>query len=243
MHKVKIYYFSGTGNTEQIVKRVRETFEEHNIMCELALIESTSNLQLEGVELLGLIFPVAIQSTFPNVWTFFEKLPNTKGQKVFMLDTMEYFSGGIVGPLKRLLVAKGYNCIGAKELKMHSSMNTKKYDAIKRRQKNDKALQLASQFTSDLLNGKTKWRRVPVLSDWMRSISKGKKIWVSMSKKKTIQHQLCIECKQCVKKCPVSALTLNHQIEVDHEKCISCMRCLHVCPKDAFLLNAKPLIK
>jgi len=123
--KSLIYYFTGTGNTYRIAIKVKAAFEKLNCSCDLIAMEETDHVFLDSVDYVGLMFPVAIQSTFPNVWTFIHQLPEGNGQKIFMIDTMESFSGGIVGPLKKQLERKGYICIGSIELKMSSSMNTK----------------------------------------------------------------------------------------------------------------------
>lgn len=73
---------------------------------------------------LGIVVPVAIQSTFPIVWDLIGRLPEGNTRQVFFADTMETFSGGIVGPMKKFLETKGYKCIGACEFRMATSMQT-----------------------------------------------------------------------------------------------------------------------
>jgi len=53
---------------------------------------------------------------------------------------MEAYSGGIVGPVKKVLQSKGYSCIGAKELKMTSSMSIKPTNSPKLLQRHKKAI-------------------------------------------------------------------------------------------------------
>jgi len=44
----------------------------------------------------------------------------------------------------------------------------------------------------------------------------------------------CEGCGQCVKKCPVQALTLVDKRPVlDEDKCIECLCCHELCPRDA----------
>ena len=239
MNKTIVYYFTGSGNTLKVAQRVKETFLSHGMSCELIAMEDAEELVFDDVTYIGLLFPVAVQSTFPNVWAFIEGLPKTSGQKIFMMDTMVYYSGGIVGPVKKVLKRKGYQCVGAKELKMSSSMDTKGHDE-KAVIKNKLALQEAETFVMDLLSHKTTWHRVPVLSDALRGVARIKGIWKSMSRKKIIDNQLCVDCQVCVKRCPVNALaSIDGAIKIDHDRCVSCMRCVHVCPKDAFLLSGK----
>jgi hypothetical protein len=53
------------------------------------------------------------------------------------------------------------------------------------------------------LEGKGHWRRVPLLSDWMRSISTERKIWTKTSEQLSICHD------RCVHSCPKDAFLLK----------------------------------
>lgn len=244
MNKVKIYYFTGSGNTLRIAEHVKMAFESFGYVCELEAMENVKNISTECYEWVGLMFPVALQSTYPLVWDFVDRMPNMIGQKIFMIDTLMSFSGGIVGPMKKVLTEKGYNCLGAIELKMSNSMNTKSIASKKYQLKHQKALNQADDFIKKLVNKQTQWKRIPVVSDGMRLISKGHKIWESTSRKISISKASCVLCQICVRKCPTQALSMNQdEIAINHQHCISCMRCVHQCPKGAFRISGKQLVK
>ncbi len=244
MKEAILYYFSGSGNTFKVAKKVKNTLEQHDYKCVLDRIEDVKNIDFNTFEYVGLLFPVALQSTFPIVWDFIEGLPTTQGQKIFMIDTMEQFSGGVVGPVKRVLKSKGYYCVGALEVKMNSSMQTKEVDVEKINMKNSKAIESAERFISEMLKGSQNWHRVPVLSDWMRSISKSRKLWTKTSERIGINHDRCIKCNICIRDCPVEAMhMIEGNVKIDHSICNSCMRCVHHCPKDAFTLSGKKVIR
>ncbi len=245
MNKIILYYFSGTGNTLKIARHMQNVFRIRGLECEISNMETVDASAVQDTlaskpVFLGLCFPVAIQSTFPLVWDFVKALPETKGQAVFMVDTMDAFSGGVVGPMKKILKEKGYKCMGAKELKMSNSMQTKAVSLNELERKNARAVLEAERFVYELLEGRTHWNRVPVLSDWMRQISAKRKIWTQTSRKIAVEHERCVLCKRCLNKCPVRAISLEKgHIDIDHTKCISCMRCVHQCPANAFLIGGK----
>ena len=244
MKKVKLYYFTGSGNTRKVTDKAEETFSMLKFECSVEKMESALPVNIDPYEYTGLIFPVAVQSTFPLVWDFINSLPPVKEKKIFMIDTMEQFSGGIVGPVKRVLQEKGYNCTAALEVKMISSIHTKKADSKALRIKNSRALIDTETFIIEMLDGKRKWPRVPVFSDWMRSISVKREIWTATSKKIDIDHEKCIKCQICLKNCPVKAISLvQNKIVINHEICNVCVRCIHNCPKDAFTYNRKQVLR
>lgn len=240
MKEVLLYYFSGSGNTKLIAEKVKEKLMGKSFSVRLENMSEVKRVEIENCEYVGLLFPVAIQSTYPNVWQFINNLPHSDGQKIFMIDTLLSFSGGVVGPVKKVLVSKGYNCVGALELKMNSSMQTKAIEETKRFVKNDKAIKKAEDFIEDLLKGNVFWHRVPIVSDCMRSMSKSNKIWEQTSQHKRINHNTCIGCKLCIHKCPVDAMSMkNDKVIFDDKLCVSCMSCVNICPTNAFKIKGK----
>lgn len=265
MKNIKLIYFSGTGNTYLVMRMIQARFEikgfkvvvekmsdgnrsyenqsDENQSDEIKSKQYGSLNSSLDYELIGIVFPVAVQSTFPNVWAFVNQMPNGNGQKIFMADTMESYSGGVVGPMKQLLQSKGYKCVGAMEFKMPTSMQMSQKKVDQGILKSEKVQEKVEAYVDALIAGKTKWRRVPVFSDWMHAISKGKKIWGQMASKLSISADKCIECQLCVSHCPVQALSSvpELKIAIESTKCISCMRCVNYCPKNAFTLNGKTL--
>lgn len=238
---ITIYYFSGTGNTKMLLDVFSKKLNENGYHVDTALMESQSSVKIPENSSLGLAFPVAIQSTYPLVWDFINALPKVKNVQVFMFDTMEAFSGGVVGPIKKVLTKKGYHCIAAKEFRMSSSMNTNPSKVEKGKEKNLNAKREIAQFATDLIQNRGKWKRIPILSDLMRSISASGKIWSQMSNNLSVTED-CIQCGLCIKNCPVSAISLTEKkVEIDHSFCNSCMRCISNCPQNAILIKEKPI--
>ncbi|KAF5052565.1 Electron transport complex subunit RsxB [anaerobic digester metagenome] len=239
-----IYYFSGTGNTLLVARKIKEAFENQKYVVILRKISITGAVELENDCHLGIVVPVAMQSTFPIVWDFIDRLPEGKMRQVFFADTMESFSGGVVGPMKKSLEAKGYRCIGAYEFKMATSMQTTGKKAAIGKEKNRIALLKVDAYVQSLIDGSAKWERIPFLSDAMRYSSKLRFIWTKMSENIMIDHALCTKCRMCEKFCPVNAIRLTDQhMKIQHKQCISCMRCVNYCPQNAFTLGKKHVIQ
>lgn len=240
--KINFFYYSGTGNTLLIVREMTKVFSSKGIEVILHQIENTDPRKISTDETFGLAFPVAFQSTFPFLWDFFKALPPAEGTPVFMVDTMMAFSGAIVGPLKQVLAAKGYNCIGAREIVMPNNWFPKKLDEEQNKQKIEKGLQIGREYAQNLLEGKTSWGRIPFLStgfyhlccnNFMMSrvnLAEGRRISLDKSK--------CRKCGLCTKLCPINNITMPEYPEWG-DACEVCMRCLSFCPSKAVFIPGK----
>ena len=100
---VDIYCFSGTGNTLLVARAMHDEFELQGVETSLRRLETADPKTVRLDRALGLAFAVAAQGTYPLVWRFVKALPRCEGVPVFMTDTMMGFSGGVVGPMRRIV--------------------------------------------------------------------------------------------------------------------------------------------
>ena len=229
------YYFSGTGNTLLVVRKMREVFEQHGVDVRLHRIETSSPpQQADPQHALGLGFPVAEQGTYPFVWDFIKKLPPSDDTPIFMVDTMMAFSGGVVGPVRKIVKSKGYTPIGALEINMPNNLFPKSIDSQKNAAKQQKGLEKAEGYAVALLEGRSSWGRVPLLSDFMGTFSQSEWAWNFLRKgyKLDIDRELCSKCGLCAKLCPADNIVIKEYPEYQEQCCI-CMRCVAFCPTKA----------
>lgn len=239
MENVDLYYFSGTGNTLLVVKKMVETFKDNGIESNLLKIEDSNPEDVNLDHTIGLGFPVAELSTYDFVWKFINALPEAQGTEIFMVDTLGGFSGGIVGPVREIVKKKGYNPIGAKEIIMPPNIFYIQDEATNKK-KIEKGLLEAEEYAQNIINGQSKWGRVPVLSDLLYYTSIiGLKITESNLNQKFFHMapdiEECNKCGQCVKMCPIDNITMESEDEfpVNHMECVYCLRCTSFCPKKA----------
>ncbi len=241
---IDFYFFSGTGNTLLVVKKMKEVFENHDIKVNLYRIEKTKEVKFSEDATLGLGFPVAAQSTYKFVWDFIEKLPNGEGREVFMVDTLMMYSGGIVGPLKKKLEEKGYTPIGAKEIKMPNNLLPRSINEEKNKKIVEKGLAEAEKYALSLIEGKAEWKGQTVFGDLIYAISRSDTVWqwiASEGKKVYVDKSLCKKCKLCVELCPVGNITMEEYPKYDTH-CSACMRCISFCPTGAVKYDNKKIV-
>ena len=235
---VDFFYFSGTGNTLLVVKKMAETFEKNEITVNLHKIEESNHEDVNLEHTIGIAFPVAVLSTYPFVWNFIKSLPESKGTEIFMVDTLAGFSGGIVGPMREIVKKKGYNPIGACEIIMPPNVFYIQ-DKETCDKKVQKGLLLAEKYALDLINKKAEWGRVPVLSDVMYLISIGslKITEIDLHQKWFIfnpNKENCNKCNICIDLCPVENIKTGSDGYPEHDlNCEYCLRCVSFCPRGA----------
>jgi len=206
--KIDLYYFSGTGNTLLVAKKMVETFKDKGIEAKLLKIEDSNPEEVNLEHTIGLGFPVAELSTYDFVWKFIKALPEANGTNIFMVDTLGAFSGGIVGPVREIVKKKGYNPIGAKEIIMPPNIFYIQEEDINKK-KVEEGLIESEKYALSIINGESKWGRVPILSDIVYYTSiVGLKITHSNLNQKYFHlapdPEKCNKCGQCVKLCPTS---------------------------------------
>ena len=238
MKDIDLYYFSGTGNTLLVVKKMRDTFEKNGINVNLHKIEESNPNEINLEHIIGIAFPVAVFSTYPLVWDFIKLLPETDKTEIFMVDTLGGTSGGIVGPLREIVKKKGYIPIGAKEIQMPLNIFYIQ-DEDTNQNKIQKGLIEAKMYALDIINGKAKWGRVPVLSDAVNLFSRGalKLTEVDLHQKFflfDVNEEKCNKCGICVGLCPTKNIKVRGGDYPAHGlSCQYCLRCTSFCPKGA----------
>lgn len=213
-----------------------EVFKTHGISTELKRIESSNPLEINKDAVIGLAFPVA-GNTYPFVWDFISALPHSPGTKIFMVDTMAGFSGGVVGLLHSALSKKGYELIGAKEIIMPSNVfyvYPKNLNAWMQ----ERGARIAQRYAEGLVKDRARWTALPLLfnrlSEWYDGLLQ--KIWFSDWNQKKfgfkVDKNKCSKCGICAALCPVDNIVMGEYPE--HRcQCNFCMRCVSWCPQKA----------
>jgi ferredoxin len=237
MHSPEIdfYFFSGTGNTLLVAKRMAERLSQSGCKIRLLPLERADPQTIDLDRALGLGFPVAAQTTYPLVWAFAEQLPSTDGTEAFMVDTMAGYSGGIVGPLGKCLADKGYRLLGAQEIVMPLNFGRIRLDTPRAHKVVSRGLQKADEYAQALLAGNSHWGRVPVLSDLMCAAGRSPLTWKLarwLGHRMHVDQNACTQCGICAQICSTGNIRMA-DYPAFQDRCQQCMRCVGFCPTGA----------
>ena len=237
-----IYWFSGTGNTLIVAKAMAEEFRAHGCDVHLWPMTEVDPSTIRPSGWVGLAFPVAVQTTYPLVWEFCERLTPGQDAPIFMVDTLAGYSGAVVGPLREVVRSRGYRPIGAREIRMPSNLYPVLVSGRRNERLRERGKRLARKYALDLLAGRTTWGHIPLLPDAFRALTGAPWMWRWVAWTDhllTVNSDACTACGLCAELCPVDNIVLDPLPRYLGE-CQQCMRCLSYCPEGAIKLGPLP---
>ena len=145
----------------------------------------------------------------------------------------------------KILAAKGYKPIGAKEIIMPSNFLRKNIDEVKTQASIEAGLEVARGFARDLIAGDSSWKQSSFVQWFLYRMSISKVMWWGMRKlvKMHADPDTCTKCGLCEKLCPVGNISVNDALPVfsNTKKCQACQRCFAFCPTKAIHIGKKSL--
>lgn len=241
----KIYYFTGTGNSYHVAKKIAA-----NLKCEfinIAEIIESENLIFSG-EALGLIFPVYAMGIPQMIGKFLTKLKIEGEPYIFAIGTCGGSGYGIpfslidsilkekkeknMKPLK--LSYSSYLQVPDNYLKIFK-MKSKEESKIMVDLADDKLKSKIQDIEGKKKNSYDKSLINPIFkiiySLWLGNLKKAdKKFKVESS---------CISCSLCRDICPSKNIEMVDGKPKWNGKCQDCMGCIHICPVLAIQIGEK----
>jgi ferredoxin len=240
--RLDLFWFSGTGNTLLVARAIADVFAERGWNVCLQPMAETDPTSVRPQGWVGLAFPVACQTTYPLVWSFCQQLAPAQGTPVFMVDTMAGYSGAIVGPLRSVVLKRGYKPIGAREIIMPSNLYPIRISEERNRRLRLRGQEQARAYARDLLAGHAHWGHIPLLPDLFRAAMGSRLLWRCVAwtdRLLRVDRMRCTRCGLCAALCPVYNIRLAPwPAYMGH--CEQCMRCLSYCPEQALGLIGLP---
>jgi Pyruvate/2-oxoacid:ferredoxin oxidoreductase delta subunit len=155
------------------------------------------------------------------------------------------YSGGMDGPVRRVLKAKGYRPIGSLIVKMPGNYGNKTIDVGANKAREEEARVLVKKYASDLLEERTSWSdKSALISGLFASLAHGRRPWKIFNRlfPLEVDRDKCSACALCMRLCPEMNISMDEKTGKASigDRCQCCQRCVAFCRNGAIHVPGKP---
>jgi ferredoxin len=248
--KLDVYYFSGTGNSENVAHWMADVAKEKGLEVSLINIAKTERRHIESpdpVALIAFVSPIHGFNYPPVMLNFLIHFPKGRN-KVLLLNTRagmligKWITPGLTGIAfyfsALILMLKGYSIrsmfsvdLPSNWISVHPGLNERTVKYLHERNQ-----EKVYRFARKVLSGGSDFRAVrEIIQDTLVApISLGYYFMGRFFFAKTyFASSDCDNCDLCIKACPVKAIKKVDNRPFWTFNCESCMRCMSNCPRRA----------
>ncbi len=228
---MKIFYFTGTGNSLAAAKRL------DGELVSIPQVMKEGNFVFEN-EAIGIIIPLYCLNP-PKMVREFLSRAEFHTEYLFAVATYGNLAGASMQELQKLVRSYGYQFHYMNTLLMVDNFlpnfEINEEISLLKKKKTEECLE---KIVKDIRSHRH-YIPKPTQKDidlsamcvpLMEQQDKGE------NAKAFLINSACIRCGICVKVCPANNITLKEQIKF-HDKCESCYACIHACPENAIHLE------
>lgn len=230
-----ILYFTGTGNSEYVAKRIgKETGDIVLNLFEKLRKEDFSEINSKNP---WVIVTPTYAWRIPNILREWLKRTNLSGNpNIYFVMTCGGSIGNAGKYLKSLCADKGMNYFGCFEVVMPEN-----YIALFTTPSKDKALKIIAEAEKIIdkaafaINNGEQFPNISVTTADKLNSGVVNNIFYPLfvHAKKFYATDACISCGKCVKVCPLNNIHIKNSRPIWGKACTHCMACICRCPKEA----------
>lgn len=250
--KIKLFYFTSTGNSLWVVKQVTENFELAGHHVQNYDIVTHPDENTTDCDMLGIVYPVW-GSTLPNpLRDLVAALPESSGQKVILIGNAGAFSGDTGIHWKNVIEKKGYDVIYVDHVFLPINSVFPGFDYFrppspaKQEKMIAKAQSEIKRMCEEIMQGKRKYRGRNIFA---KLGGHGQRdfydpIVEKFKAEMYIDQERCTACQLCYRMCPMEAIHRSEetkQLHIHTDECIMCLKCYNLCPTTAALMKPESI--
>ena len=253
--KILILYFSGTGNTYYVAKKIKDSLKSAGMDIDTISYEKCNPADVSNYDVLIFGFPVYGYSMPTFIKKSLKDLKKPKTKAVFIFATYALHPGNALRKSAKLFKKYGFVTIGTGKIKLPGSDGTlflkedstyiKKIDSLVLKQnKSIKALSekvknkltnLISSPNPNLIEEIPHFSMLSILIEIL--ITPIYIILIRWAKTHFYVDQNCTHCGICQKLCPSNNIIVTKDKVIFDNKCFLCLRCINQCPEKAIQIG------
>lgn len=228
-----IYYFSATGNSLAVAKKLRQQLEEGELVPIASLLSERS--VKPNSDTVGFVFPLYYFGIPLLVKDFLNKLVLDNVQYIFAVVTKgNEFAGGAIPLLDKILKRKNHRLNSGFYITMPDNyipmLDVPKEVEI---QKQLKACETKISKIAKRIAERDSIKEGALLSFFRPLIHNRWAANVRNSDRRFWVEDTCISCGVCAEICPVNNIKMTKTKPEWLHHCEECLACIHHCPKQA----------
>ncbi|MDO5294797.1 MAG: EFR1 family ferrodoxin [bacterium] len=229
---MKIFYFTGTGNSLAVAKRIGGE------LISIAQVMNEEKLEYKD-DVIGVIFPI-YGCTVPGIVTRFLEKVKIEADYTFAIGTYGMTQGKTMEIAQKLALNHGYRFDYVNQVLMLDNCQPQ-FDIAKEKEKLPRK-HVEEQINQIIRDIEAK-KKVTATSSFVNKAA----TWLCTSvirtekddyaKKYTVDEN-CIKCGICAKVCPAANIKVTDHVEF-YDHCVCCQACIHACPKQAIHMKGE----
>ena len=234
-NRIMILYFSGTGNSLAIARKIAEAINDQVLPLTEAVQQDLTNEQR-----IGLVFPTYDFNLPPAMPEMVSRLNISPKSYVFTVVTCGSMVGNCIWVLRRLLREKGIELAYSHKVSVpdnsalafgrNPNKQLKKFERVPARME-----QIISELQAESHTLHYSWFS---LLSWLLGRPAIEKGMIHCLGPK-VNPDKCTGCNTCVRVCPLGNIDLKDKKAIIGDNCTVCLACVHACPQQAIRTNGQ----